>query len=308
MLLVPFRVETLASGHAALSAGLVARYGEAWVRDVVGVWFRNDGWRTVASGTDRRVWLDSLPSLCAAVCSQSADGRTFAALLAAFSWGWLRNEVDAGARGSTPSRRAATLGELGPAVAAVLAGSAVCGATDLRDEIVGVLSQDNDDLLACLMPALRAGALLEPDVRRESGLEAIARHCATRLTARLARAARAGDDWSVTPPSGCTCGLCATLAAFLRDPARRFYEWPLAEQSRRHVHHTIDAAELPVNHQTRRQGRPYTLVLTKTDALFDRERHERERDAADLAWLNTNYAGGARTGKPRTPATARQRS
>jgi hypothetical protein len=43
--------------------------------------------------------------------------------------------------------------------------------------------------------------------------------------------------------------------------------------------------------ETRRQGRPYTLVLTKTDALFERERQQRKHDTADLAWLSTNYAG-----------------
>ena len=37
------------------------------------------------------------------------------------------------------------------------------------------------------------------------------------------------------------------------------------------MHSRIDAAELPVTHVTRRQGRPYTLVLAKTDALFARE-------------------------------------
>jgi hypothetical protein len=45
-------------------------------------------------------------------------------------------------------------------------------------------------------------------------------------------------------------------------------------------------AELPVTHQTRRSGRPYTLVLTKTDALFERERQARRRDEDDLAWLD----------------------
>ena len=49
-----------------------------------------------------------------------------------------------------------------------------------------------------------------------------------------------------------------------------------------------DGAELPVHHQTRRSGRPYTLVLTKTDALFEREREERQRDQSDLAWLGRN--------------------
>ncbi|GIH73554.1 hypothetical protein Mth01_58070 [Sphaerimonospora thailandensis] len=46
---------------------------------------------------------------------------------------------------------------------------------------------------------------------------------------------------------------------------------------------------MPVRHETRRQGRPYTLVLTKTEALFERERLTRERGQADLAWLTKNW-------------------
>jgi hypothetical protein len=62
-------------------------------------------------------------------------------------------------------------------------------------------------------------------------------------------------------------------------------EWPLAQQRRQHVHARIDNAELPVSHVTRRQGRPFTLVLNKTEALFAREREALARDQADLEWL-----------------------
>jgi hypothetical protein len=62
------------------------------------------------------------------------------------------------------------------------------------------------------------------------------------------------------------------LRTFLGSRSRRIFEWPLAKDARRHVHARIDSAELPVRHQTRRQGRPYTLVLTKTDELFTRQR------------------------------------
>jgi hypothetical protein len=55
----------------------------------------------------------------------------------------------------------------------------------------------------------------------------------------------------------------------------------------------IDTAELPVSHLTRRQGRPYTLVLSKTDALFTREREARIRDMSDLEWLAARWAPGA---------------
>jgi hypothetical protein len=47
--------------------------------------------------------------------------------------------------------------------------------------------------------------------------------------------------------------------------------------------------ELPVRHDTRRQGRPYTLVLTKTSELFTRATNTREKAEADLAWLTSSW-------------------
>jgi hypothetical protein len=216
-------------------------------------------------------------------------------MLVARSWDWLKGELDRSTRESKPSRRAALLSELGPSAAAVLTSVAACDANDLRDRILDFLSQDNEDLLTCLVPALRSGATLDPHVRSTSGLDTLAAHCGTRLAARLARPARVDNDWSITPPSGCGCAMCTTLATFLRDPTLRSYDWPLAEPGRKHIHHIIDAAELPVRHQTRRQGRPYTLVLTKTDELFGRERKQREQNTADLAWLTATYTAGAAT-------------
>lgn len=55
------------------------------------------------------------------------------------------------------------------------------------------------------------------------------------------------------------------------------------------MHSGIDMAELPVDHQTRRQGRPYTLVLTKTEKLFTRERATRRQAGADLTWLASTW-------------------
>jgi hypothetical protein len=98
--------------------------------------------------------------------------------------------------------------------------------------------------------------------------------------------------------AGCACDLWGRLGAFLGDCERRTFEWPpafewpLAKDSRRHVHARIDGAELPVSHETRRQGRPYTLVLTKTEELFDRERLARQRNEAHLAWLRKTWAVG----------------
>jgi hypothetical protein len=142
--------------------------------------------------------------------------------------------------------------------------------------------------------ALRAAAELPRDgARDDAGFGDLTADCAARLRARLARPQRASGDWSIElPAGGCTCDLCGTLRAFLDDANRRTFEWPLAKQGRRHVHSRIDAAELPVTHQTRRQGRPYTLVLAKTDALITREQEARIRDETDLEWLAAQWNPG----------------
>ena len=51
------------------------------------------------------------------------------------------------------------------------------------------------------------------------------------------------------------------------------------------MHRRLDDHELPVRHETRRSGSPFTLVLTKTEGLFKREATERRSWQPDLAWL-----------------------
>jgi hypothetical protein len=296
MLLAPFQIDMLARTHAAPVAQLAAHYGESWTQDLVEVWYGRD--RPVhSSWTPQRAdWLESLPAVCEALRAAPKAGESTARLLSASAWTRLRESAGMLLGLTTPSYRYKALDELGPSVAGLLVSTAIIEAMELRDDVVAFLCQDNDDLVVCAMSALRAARTPGPQTHYESGLDVVARHCATRLEARLARPARATDDWSIELPKGCHCELCATLGAFLGDPARRSFEWPLAEQRRRHVHSRIDGAELPVHHQTRRSGRPYTLVLTKTDALLEREREARQRDQADLAWLGrTRRLGRAST-------------
>lgn len=289
MLLAPFQIEMLASTHAESLAQLAARYGESWTRDLVAVWFGRDRRMHVSWHSQRADWLESLPAVCEALRAVPEAGVSVGRLLSATAWTQLREWADDVLQFPTPSYRDKALGELGPAVAGVLVSTGVVAAADLRDEVVSFLCQDNDDLVVCAMSALRAAHKAKRQTHRESGLDVVARHCAARLEARLAWPARAADDWSVELPEGCRCELCQTLGAFLGDKARRSFEWPLAEQRRRHVHSRIDGAELPVSHQTRRSGRPYTLVLRKTDALFTRERDARQQDQADLSWLGRTF-------------------
>ncbi|MFY1634601.1 2OG-Fe(II) oxygenase [Solwaraspora sp. WMMB335] len=292
MLLAPLRVETLAPADAPVLARLATRYGESWIRERVNGWFGRN-WLSRSSLFDKQTpdWLASLPAMCAALRATSdAGGVLVGGLLVAGVW----SELHGWARGllTYPAARDRRkyLADLGPRIAVVLAGAARLGTADLAGPAVEFLCRDEDDVLDCAMSTLRAARATAAgqagqQVADLDTLDTLAAHVARRLEQQLARPVRAADDWSVELPKGCDCELCTTLVAFLDDPVRRTFEWPLAEQRRRHVHSRIDQADLPVDHQTRRSGRPYTLVLRKTDALFDRDREARRRAQEDLAWL-----------------------
>ena len=289
MLLAPFRIEMLERIHAPALAQLAAHYGESWTRDLVAVWFGRDRLAYTSRQPQRGSWLESLPTVCEALRATPEADVPVGRLLTAAAWPPLRESAGGAMRSSTPSYRVQALGELGPAVAGLLVSTSIVGAADVRAHVLAFLCQDNDQMVVCALSALRAAYEARWQAHPESGLDVIARHCAARLEARLARPVRAAGDWSIELPEGCRCELCQALGAFLSDSARRTFEWPLAEQRRRHVHGRIDQGELPVSHQTRRSGRPYTLVLSKTDALFTREREARRRDQTDLSWLGRTF-------------------
>lgn len=294
MLLRPFRIESLILAHMAPLAQLAGHYGAQWAGELLRLWFGDQRPRVYAGGQDRVEWLASLPSLCEALHAEGSLGTGIAQRQLDLSWDWLSETIRQYLASQSPRYRDQLLGDLGQPLAGVLTAAAVTGAVGLPDKAVGFVRQQGDEVISCVMPALRAAGKLPGDTRRDGGFDDLAADCAARLRARLARAPRADDDWSIEPPDGCGCELCDTLGTFLRDPARRTFEWPIAQQRRRHVHARIDAAELPVRHETRRQGRPYTLVLVKSRALFEREQQARIRDKADLQWLTGEWQDGLR--------------
>jgi len=221
--------------------------------------------------------MASLPSLSLALRDASA-GTSAAQLLLRDSWTWARQATDRAFELSSPSHREQLLSELSRPLAAILESASLIDAADVRDEAIAALCRQ-DQPVGCAIAVLRSTVASRSSA---AGLDAIASHCSGTLMARLALPARASDDWSIQLPTGCDCELCGNLRAFLQDPARTRLEWPLAKDRRRHVHARIDTAELPVDHHTRRVGRPYTLILTKTDALFKREAQDRGREERDL--------------------------
>ena len=290
-LLAPFRVEELTPRHGRAFAALVKRYGEGWGRSLLAAWSptRRGHWEPYHAN-DRRTWLASLPRICATFCSADEEsGRLAASLVLEDQWSWVTGAVEEARAHVEPSLRDEALRELARPIHAFLEGAALAELGDVYDEAVTWLcAHENEPLLPGLVGLLwlagRSRASEAPELPR---LGDIRHRCMQLLETLLAAPPRAEDDWSIEPPRECGCDLCGTLAEFLaaRDDSR--LEWPLAKEKRKHVHRMIDTHELPVRHETRRSGRPYTLVLTKTEAVFAGEAAKRRSWEADLSWLRS---------------------
>ncbi|MDE3133763.1 MAG: 2OG-Fe(II) oxygenase [Acidobacteriota bacterium] len=304
-LLAPFSLELLGRSHAAALAALTGHYGEAWTQALVSAWSAKRryyyGDRPVAPET----WIAGLPALCEALGGAGPPGPLAGRALVADSWAWARGRIDGGLALPRPTHREQALAALAAPLAAVIEAAAVVGAIELAEEARDLLCS-GDALVGCAIATLRAAsasssATASPSATALASASAlapsvagvlgeIADRSAAALQLRVARPLRDPDDWSIELPQGCGCELCAELRAFLGDAHRTSLDWPLAKNGRQHVHQRIDATELPVRHDTRRSGRPYTLVLTKTEALFEDELRQRRRDEQDLAWITDGRA------------------
>ena len=297
MLLHPFVIEDFTDAYVDSFGEIAGRYGDQWTAELLRTWFGpgQPTW-TYSRGPERPRWVaDRLAALCAGLHATGGAGEVAAQRLVDLAWEWLSRDIGTGLAASPPSYSDQKLADLGRPLASVLLAAAAAGAASTRGSISGYIRDQADTVTTLEMSALRAAVKVAgKGARGAAGFGDLAADCAARLGARLARPQRASGDWSIElPAGGCTCELCDALRVFGEDKSRRTFEWPLAQQGRQHVHSRIDAAELPVTHVTRRQGRPYTLVLSKTDALFTHEQEARTRDETDLEWLAARYKADA---------------
>lgn len=312
-LLDPFSLTEWTPELATQLVHLLDRYGPAWCQA------RVQGWTSADLRADAlRTWLAStLPALALACdANPTVDTRNLLGALLDYGWNWLganlrQRLADPGptpwptVTWGTRSRPKETSdpcvsfyreplppGRLLPpqilqalmasvdALWALIAANRIGQRAGLLAQIIETLKALPIQIALGVLRAAKADASSSP-----SELAELHAWCQAMLAVRLARVERQPDDWSIQLPINCMCELCKSLAAFLAAPERKWFEWPLAEAKRRHIHDVLNRYQLPVCHITRRSGRPYTLVLEKTDELHEHEASERRHLAAELAWL-----------------------
>ncbi|MFI8746368.1 2OG-Fe(II) oxygenase [Pseudomonas sp. NPDC077186] len=290
-LLAPFSLQQLTPPMSPWLLRLLERHGSPWCAERLRQWAGHD-----PASSGQLDWLaQTLPALTHAwSVAQVNDGSVLAATLLAERWNWLQTHLEQTLTQHTrPGALIQAVTDACGALLGLLRGGCDARRPELQQQIIDFL-RSADLPLQMALGVLHAAAANLADAPN-LGLAPLHAHCRQILTARLARPARAADDWSIPPPAECAriAELGPPLARFLSAPAQQRLEWPLAQSKRQLIHQLIERYELPVRHETRRSGRPYTLVLEKTPALFEREAAERLHWAGELDWLQQTADGFA---------------
>ncbi|MGO1539221.1 MAG: 2OG-Fe(II) oxygenase [Leucobacter sp.] len=275
-LLQLFRLEMLSSADGGALANLAREYPKSWWNELLTAWSQPHYGR----GRNRKEWIEaSLVPLCESL--HAAGAPEVAEHLIDRIRQWFTDTVRSLNDVPNDELRAKHLVGVGPAAAAILSAA--------NDRQVTALTNDLRELgevsLPLLMSMLRVYQASDSSpVARAARFADVANIAQQHLTEVLTRSKREPNDWSISWTS--TGGDDADrLASFLGSPEDKVLEWQLAQRRRKEIHHAIDTAALPVTHRTQRTGSPYTLVLTKTKELFDRETEKRTQAKRDLAWI-----------------------
>ena len=283
-LLQPFALTSLTPKTAPRVAELLDRYGEDWFRTLLRQWMSERG--AYDARDELLAWMRSgLPPLCRTLCGrpESSGGPGIARWILKEQWTWLHKHIEH-VEELPAKEMKKELVRLSEPVLAAVENARID--PELKRCIVDFMADETDQLEVLRLGVLRtAHERHGSNTLRAIGVKSLHTRCAQDLVRRLNAPPRAADDWSITTPLRCSCKLCDRLEAYLRAPRNLRFEWPLAKKERAHVHRAIDSQDLPVRHITRRVGRPFTLVLEKTPALFVRDAAERQAWEKELRWL-----------------------
>jgi hypothetical protein len=288
-LLRPFGLKALAGKAALRLADLLSAYGIDWCRALFQDWESQEK-NELPKG--RLTWMEStLAILCRALC-ETPVGRELAGWILTKQWEFILDRSRQISKYASAKDIAREMVGLCKPILCVIESSRAARQPDLSGRVIAFLTSDTSELPAQVPIGVlrRAKQDHARTTRKIWDLRSVHAHCLQVINVRMNQPMRANNDWSIDTPIRCSCRLCATLTQYLRASDKARLEWPLAKDQRAHIHRAIDGHDLPVTHVTRRSGRPFTLVLEKTAALFKRDAAERQRLREDLEWLQKTAA------------------
>lgn len=281
---------------------LVDRYGVAWCQDLLSVWHAPPSRLHLAPP-----WATYSPEWLAGLAGHPAKaGRALARFIVERQWEQLSERLGA----TTPARSRSPFGdvrrvELAAGVRAMLQACTVVNAKGPYRAAVKHLTGEDSALSPAELATVASDLAerLDDETRASWDFGVLLEHCLQRLESTIAGLRRDDGDVSIAVPRNCSCGDCDELHRFLGS-SKVTLHWPMAKDRRQHIHHMIDRMRLPVTHVTRREGSPYTLVLTKTKDLTRieaglRREHEQHLETIERHLGGDRAPGGKTTRRKR---------
>jgi hypothetical protein len=288
-LLQPFGLTNLAGKAALRVTDLLHAYGIDWCQTVFQDWESQER-NELPKG--RLSWMESTLAILCRALSETPRGRQLAGWVLKKQWEFILDRSRQISKYASAKDIAREMVSLCKPILCVIESSRATRQPDLSARIVAFLTTDTSELpVQVPMGVLRRAKQDHARMTRKTwDFRSVHAHCVQGINARMNQPIRANNDWSIDTPIRCSCRLCATLTQYLRAADKVRLEWLLAKDQRAHIHRAIDGHDLPVTHVTRRSGRPFTLVLEKTAALFKRDAAERQSLREDLEWLEKTAA------------------
>jgi hypothetical protein len=288
-LLQPFGLTALAGKVALGLTDLLDAYGIEWCRAIIQDWESQEE-NELPKG--RLAWMESTLAILCRALSETPSGRELAGWVLTKQWEFILDRSRQISKYASAKDIAREMGSLCKPILCVIESSRATRQPDLSVRLVAFLTSHTSELpVQVPMGVLRRAKQDHARTTRKTwDFRSVHAHCWRVINARLNQPNRANNDWSIQTPIRCSCRLCAALTQFLSAADKVHFEWPLAKDQRAHIHRAIDRHDLPVTHVTRRTGRPFTLVLEKTAALFKRDAAERQSLREDLEWLQKTAA------------------
>jgi hypothetical protein len=117
------------------------------------------------------------------------------------------------------------------------------------------------------------------------------------LQTRESNPPQAPKDYRRASAIDCKCPECKKMAQFLGDPGVETLTFPLVAERRSHLEEKIRSNELDIEHHTLTRGRPYSLVMKKTQKSYQRLLATYQQDCEHLKKIESLLAWQAELAK-----------
>ena len=160
------------------------------------------------------------------------------------------------------------------------------GSNDLFTSVVGTLRTKpvRYPVLETLGPAI-IEFYKSTEVKKDGPLQIIFTYCISQLEVSTRKVVAAPTTNTKPVRFTCSCKDCVELIRFLKHPTTVQHRFKIGKERRRHLHQQLDGSRADATHITEHVGNPHTLVVTKTNASYERDFKKQQQERALLASL-----------------------